>query len=292
VASLACGLPALQRHTPPVNQVVGGTRRHTRCPLDPRTTYIEAVHWLNVGYQATSSPGITPSLLLGIWNGAPSWAYFGTLGPSQNPDIAMELGPGDTSGKSLGALIYAQQDGSSFESMLAGIGGVVVIEDDPEAPTITGAPSPGFDLSSWLGATTPARISIPASDPGLGVGGVHFSLPAGANANAADQLSCGDVRNRCPNSGPASGTLTGADLPDGPSQPVSAYAQDPVGHRSPLAATWSFKVDHTFPVLSAVGGALHPADDPNDHATPVLPEGTYRCRLQQAIRTQVTSPLG
>jgi RHS repeat-associated protein len=254
-------------------------------PLANSTTYIPEVDWWNVGFSATTSGGSYPALWLGIWNGsAANWLVFGGApGPfqAQGDPIEVDAPSGNTSGTSVGAIIFMSSANVPYDGMLAGIGGVVVYEDDLDAPTISGV-THSFDLAGWLGSIQSDKLGLDAADPSLGLYNAHVNADPNNVSDAFTACAQGTdadgshVFARCPNSVSVADntalrpSYTGAALPDGIDS-VSATVSDVDGHAT-STAPWTVKVDHTFPSLSGVGGSLNVQAQGK---TAVLPAGTY-----------------
>jgi YD repeat-containing protein len=218
------------------------------------TTYFRRAIFGPIHFDAHGCAANEPHGYAGIWNNGNFWSVRVTANPSA---WANGFDVGNLPAGSQTAFLGIEAAGNT--NIKCGrdyaLNGATFYMDDPENPTV-GVPS-GVP-TKWVNSGTAFTISVPASDPGLGVKSGRLS-PAGF-AEHSQELACsGLVAKPCPPSHTFGFLVSGASFSEGETS-ARISAKDALEKVSNTQEV-TLKVDNTPPELKLDGQLAKATDE-------------------------------
>ncbi len=207
------------------------------------TAYFDYVNLTNINFDAHGCTANEPHGYIGVWNDGGYWSAIATAYPSSWYGFASSLSGGSRT-------IFLGMTAASKSNISCGrdyaLNGAVLYLTDPENPTVS---APSGIPSGWIKQETALPITVPVSDPGLGVKRAIVSSEAG---ESKQELGCtGHFGSTCPASSNFNFSLSAASFKEG-ERSASFSAEDALGNKSSTQEA-TLKIDRTRPGLVLKG---------------------------------------
>jgi len=217
------------------------------------TTYMRRVIFSPINYDPHGCTANEPHPYVGVYTNSGTWAVRSNAYPSGWFSSIDSAVGGDLPAGSRTAFVGIHADAAA--NIKCGhdyrLGGAVLYLTDPENPSIG---SVGGYPTKWVKDNSPFTISVPVSDPGLGVKSATIS-PKDSPPLATQTLGCsGHYDSPCPGSNTFQFANLTADSFDQGEKEVRVSATDAMT-KSSNTVSFMMKVDRTPPDVT-LGGQL------------------------------------
>jgi len=219
------------------------------------TAYFRYVNLGPIHYDVHGCTANQPHGYIGVWNDGGYWAAITNAYPSGYVEGFANGGEGFATGS---RTIFVAIGAASNTNIKCGhdyaLNGATLYLADPENPTVSalsGIPS------GWIAQGTPFTVTVPVSDPGLGVKSAKLSSDLG---ESPQELGCsGSFGSSCPASHNFGFSVNAGSFPEG-ERSISASATDALGKFSNTQSA-AVKIDRTKPGLILKGQLAEATDE-------------------------------
>ncbi len=204
------------------------------------TAYFRFVSLGPIHYDPHGCTANEPHPYLGVWNDGGYWEAITNAYPSGYISSFANGTAFKTGSRTIFVAIGAAANANIKCGHDYALNGATLYLTDPENPTVS---SPGGIPSGWIKQETPLPITVPVSDPGLGVKSAKVTSEAGESTQT---LGCtGHFGSTCPPSNTFTFNLSAASFKEG-ERTASFSATDALGNFS-NTQTSTLRIDRTKP---------------------------------------------